>query len=280
MVIPCLHPSTPGRRLDLPEYLAVAQEAGFSLVDWDAGDILGRVERDGLEAVKRLFSDHRVSWAGFGVPTDLFADEATFQASLERVARVGHVAHQFHATRAMTWLWPSIDEPPVAVALQIVRRARQVADLLAQSEVQLGLEFVGPHHLRNKKYPLLHSLTDMLALIDAIDRPNVGVLLDSYHWYTSESSLEELQTLPVAKVVEVHINDATKSPPEAHDQDRVLPGEGQIPLKTFLSYLGKGGYEGPLSLEILRQRPPEDPPSVVARRALEGLSRLIEQASH
>lgn len=277
-MVPCLHPTTAGHRLDLPDYLRLARDTGFPLVDWDVTDIHSRIERDGLDAVQRLFSENQVAWAGFGLPIDLFADDDGFEEALSRLPDLAQVAETFQATRSMTWLWPSVDVKPVPLILRLIHRCRQVADLLAPYHIRFGLEFVGPHHLRNKKYPLLYTLTDMIALIEAIDRPNVGVLLDSYHWYTSESSLEELQILPVSKVVEVHINDASLNPQEAHDQERCLPGEGQIDLLTFLRYLADGGYDGPLSLEILRRTPPEASPEIVAQKAYQGLSQLIAAA--
>lgn len=278
-MIPCLHPTTAGQRLDLPDYLQLAHRAGFSLVDWDISDIHQRVQRDGLERVRSLFAASQVTWAGFGLPIDLFADDSSFHAALDRLPALCQVASDFQVTRSMTWLWPSVDVEPVPLILRIIARCRQVADLLSPYHIQFGLEFVGPHHLRNKRYPLIYTLTEMIALIDAIDRPNLGVLLDSYHWYTSESNLQELQRLPVSKVVEVHINDARLEPKAAHDQERCLPGEGQIDLVTFLRYLAQGGYDGPLSLEILRRTPPQDAPEVVASQAYQGLSKLIRRAT-
>ena len=47
-----------------------------------------------------------------------------------------------------------------------------------------------------------------LELLAAIDRPNVGLLLDSFHWYTAEGTLGELQGLTASEVVYVHVNDA------------------------------------------------------------------------
>ena len=49
-----------------------------------------------------------------------------------------------------------------------------------------------------------------------------------------------------------HFNDAPASPPqfEQTDADRVYPGDGILPLKTFLKDLDAIGYEGFLSLEL------------------------------
>ena len=276
-MVPCLHPTTAGRQLDLPDYLQLAHNAGFTLADWDVRDIYRRVSSEGLASVQALFSKQAVAWAGFGLPIDLFAGEDQFEAAFRLLPELCRVAQHFAVTRAMTWLWPSVDVAPVPLILRIIARSRQVADLLAPYNIRFGLEFVGPHHLRNKRYPLLWTLTDLLAVVDAIDRPNVGVLLDSYHWYTSESTLSELQRLPVSKIVEVHINDAAAGPTDAHDQERYLPGEGIIDLKTFLGYLAAGGYNGPLSLEILRKTPPQGSPESVAKQAFEGLTRLIQE---
>lgn len=277
-MIPCLHPTTAGARMNLEEHLALAEATGFPLVDWDVVDIHRRVQAQGIEAVKELFQRHHVGWGGFGIPLDLFAPDARFQEQLARIPDLAATAAALGAVRTMTWLWPSIDEPPVPVAIRVVLRTRAVADLLQAHGIRLGLEFVGPHHLRHKPYPFLHRLTDLLALIAAVDRPNVGVLLDSYHWYTTGADAEELHRLSVSQVVYVHLNDTDRPPDEAVDNERLLPGEGRIDLATFLAYLAAGGYDGPLSLEILRREPPQEPPLEVAKRAYANLAGLLARA--
>ena len=267
----CMNPSTVGRRLELQEYLAVASGAGFPMADIDAASVI----REGAGQVREWLDTYGVKWASFGLPLGLDASDAEFSHGLEQLVEAAAVAAQFGVTRCVTWLWPSIDAEPARYALQLAIRARACADVLARHEIRLGLEFVGPHHLRRKKYPFIHNIPDLLVLLDAVERDNVGVLLDSYHWYTSGQSMADLKQLPLSRVVHVHVNDTSAPPEEAHDQERLLPGEGRIDLRAFVGYLSDVGYDGPLSVEVLRRTEPDQSPEAVANKAYKATMRLI-----
>jgi sugar phosphate isomerase/epimerase len=92
----------------------------------------------------------------------------------------------------------------------------------------------------------------MLELIDAVGAGNLGLLLDSWHWYTSHGTLDEILSLKGSDVIYVHINDAPAGIPvdEQIDNVRCLPGEtGVIDISGFLGALKKIGYDGPVTPE-------------------------------
>ena len=52
------------------------------------------------------------------------------------------------------------------------RRLRTCAQILGAYGIRLGLEFVGPHHLRTAwKHPFIWTLDETLDWIDAIGEP-------------------------------------------------------------------------------------------------------------
>ena len=153
------------------------------------------------------------------------------------------------------------------------------ADRLRAHGVRLGLEFVGPHHLRGRRYPFVWDIPQLLGLLDAIERDNVGVLLDSYHWYTTGQKMEELRLLSAERIVHVHINDAREAPEAAHDQERLLPGEGAIDLRAFVAHLRAAGYSGSLSVEVLRKQAPTEPAAEVLERAYRQTRAVIAGAA-
>ena len=138
--------------------------------------------------------------------------------------------------------------------------------MLAEYGGRLGLEFVGPQTLRRgHPYEFIHDMAGMLDLCADIGTGNMGLLLDSFHWYTSQGTAEDIARLSDSLVVDVHINDgvAGRGPDEQLDGERRLPGEtGVIDLETFLHGLKEIGYTGPVTPEPfspqLRERPPEE----------------------
>ena len=111
---------------------------------------------------------------------------------------------------------------------------------LAHEGVHLGLEFIGPKTLRDsQKYPFVHTMAQMLGMAQQIG-PNVGLLLDCWHWHTSHGTVDELHNLTAEQVVYVHVNDAPAGVPtdEQVDSVRALPGEtGVIDIVGFLQAL-------------------------------------------
>jgi sugar phosphate isomerase/epimerase len=255
----CANPSTAGRQMEFPDYLKAASAAGFRCVDMDGS----AVKKYGLQTVKEWLKEYGLSVGAAGLPAPLNRTDEEFREALPGVREQAELLQALGVTRMVTWLPPSGDALPFLFACDVVSRARACAGVLENYGLRLGLEFVGPYHLRGGRYPYLHSLPQTIRLLDAIDRENVGVLLDSYHWYANGGDPAELRQLPLSRIVHVHINDTDKSPEEAHDFQRLLPGEGRIDLAAFVGYLAESGYDGPLSVEVLRQEPPKEEPEVV-----------------
>jgi sugar phosphate isomerase/epimerase len=114
-------------------------------------------------------------------------------------------------------------------------------------------------------------MAEMKDLLAEIGRDNVGFLLDTWHWYTAQETVDDLLTLRGADVVLCHMNDAPAGVPveQQVDNRRGLPcSTGVIDMKGFLGAMGRIGYDGPLVCEPfsqdLRGRPPEEVLAVVA----------------
>src|SRR5205085_2780120 len=105
------------------------------------------------------------------------------------------------------------------------------------------------------KYPFIHTMADMLAMARDIE-PNVGILLDAWHWYTSHGTLQDLQKLRPEQVVYVHVNDAPRDVEVDQQIDNVrdLPGAtGVIDIAGFLRTLKQIGYDGPVTPEPFKK---------------------------
>jgi len=123
------------------------------------------------------------------------------------------------------------------------------------------------------KYPFIWTQDGMLELARAIG-PNVGLLVDCWHWYTSHGTVEDLKRLSVKDIVYVHVNDAPLGlEVDAQvDNVRCLPGEtGVIDIAGFLSAIREAGYDGPVIPEPFKKELGELP-SNEARLRLVGES--------
>jgi sugar phosphate isomerase/epimerase len=84
----------------------------------------------------------------------------------------------------------------------------------------------------------------------------VGILLDSFHWYTAEENFEDIERIPPELLFHVHINDAPCVPiVQLEDNNRLYPGEGVINLNQFIHALETKNYRGIVALEVLSRNP-------------------------
>lgn len=247
---PCLHPSIVDEHRFEP-FLELAARHGYEWVDMPLQWIEDARAQHGDAYVEEQFLSRGIALASFGLPVDVYGDESEFVRDLAMLPERAELALRLGATRCTTFLWPSIDERPVPYTSRLARRLRQCAVAMMPYGIRFGLEFVGPHHLRNKAYPFVQDMQDLFAFIEAVGAPNVGMLLDSLHWYTAGVSEDDVAKLSGQQIVHVHINDTDGEPSDAHDGRRLLPGHGRIDLAAFVRATYRAGYRGPVSLSLI-----------------------------
>ncbi|HEV2381897.1 MAG TPA: TIM barrel protein, partial [Terriglobia bacterium] len=127
------------------------------------------------------------------------------------------------------------------------------AKILGDHGQKLGLEYVAPRTLwRSQRHPFVHTLSEMKELNLAIGANNLGIQLDSWHWFNAEETAKDLLTLRGSDVLTVDLNDAPRglSLDRYEDDHRELPAAtGVIPVTEFLGALVQMGYDGPIQAE-------------------------------
>ncbi|GAB2697505.1 sugar phosphate isomerase/epimerase family protein [Paenibacillus thermoaerophilus] len=266
-----------GRLENEEQLIELAGAYGFEAADADAVTL---IERHGVNGAKELLTRNGVELGAIGLPVEWRQDEQTFLSGLPQLTRSAAAAAELGGTACCTYILPSTDWNPAHFMAVATRRLRTCARILGAYGIRLGLEFVGPHHLRTRwKHPFIWTMDETLDWIAAIGEPNVGLLLDAYHWYTTGGTAEDIGRLKPEQIVHVHLNDAPDVPvADALDNGRLYPGEGVIDLGTFLRTLNGIGYRGIVAQEILTQTQPEESPEELARRSRAGFDRAYAAA--
>ena len=109
---------------------------------------------------------------------------------------MAEAARQVGCTRASTYIFSWSDDRDFEANFSFHReRLARPAAILAEHGVRLRLEFLGPKTLRDgHPYAFIHTVKGMLELCDAVG-PNVGLLLDAWHWYTAGHDPADLELL-------------------------------------------------------------------------------------
>jgi len=246
-----------GGKLSWHDFAELASRTGFKGVDV----MLEAAMADGLDATRLMLRKLKLKTGFVGLPVEFRKDDATFASTLTKLKAAGEFASGIGCPRMMTYIASSTDTPKDELRAVYLKRFQACAEILAASKVRLGLEFLGPLHIRKaSKYEFIWKMPEMLAFAKECG-PNVGLTLDAWHWHHAGGTTADILAAK-GRIVVVHFDDAAKLAPEdVRDNQRLLPGEGVIDLNGFLQALQQIGYQDSLSVEVFGRGLKEMPPS-------------------
>ena len=264
----------------LEERVAAARQ-GFQAVELDIDETVRRVDEGGAESVLSVMGE--IKPAGWGLPVDWRGEESNWRAGLDKLAKQAKAAQAVGCTRTSTWILSGSNDRPMEENRRFhIERFTPIAEILGEHGCSLGLEFLGPKTMREQfKHEFVYRMEDMLAMGREIG-PNVGLLLDCWHWYTSGSTVDDLKKLTAKDVVYVHVNDAPEGIPldQQMDGTRCLPGEtGVIPIAEFLRVLQDIGYDGAVVPEPFKKELADLPTDADRLKVVaQGMDKIFSQA--
>lgn len=265
-----------GESLSFEQNLALAAKVGFAGTDVGLEGAMELAEREGVAAVQRLLDRYGVQIAVWGIPVNWQGSDAEFEASLGEFPRYAELGVALGCPRACTWLPPTVQAEAGQFRSMAMERWRRIGQVAQRHGVRLGLEWVGPATMRRSGNVFVHRMDQVLEMEEEIGVDSLGLLVDSFHWYTAGHNAEELAGLPVEKIVHVHINDAPDRPrDEQIDNQRLLPGEGIIDLRAFLGALGAVGYRDFMGIETFSEELKGLPVETAAARARAAGERVL-----
>lgn len=262
-------------RVAWPEFARLAAKAGFPAVDV----ALTPAMAEGTPATRALLKQLQIRAGVVGFPVEFRKDDQAFHESFAKLDEAAQFSMAIGCPRMTTYIMPSSDKPKDELRKILKERFRASADVLARSHVELGLEFISPVHLRKRfPYEFIWRMDEMLEFAKECG-PNVGLLLDSWHWHHAGAKVSDIIAAGKENIVHAQINDSPDLPPEKIlDNERLMPGEGVIDLTGFLKALQKIGYADALSPEVFGRGLKDIPPEEGARMGLETTRALMRKA--
>lgn len=248
-----LSPGALGIKADQRQAVELAAKHGYDAVDAN-GAWLGTVGDAELQDMLGWMKGANVSWALAGLPVDFRGADAAFRDGMAKFPDYCHGLRRARVPRVTTWILPASDTLTYRQngALH-ASRLREIARVLDDNGIRFGLEYVAPRtSWVSKRYQFSHTMAETRELIAEIGLPNVGLVLDSWHWYHAGDTGADIANLSAKDVVSVDLNDAPAGVPKEQmmDNRRELPAAtGVIDIKSFLGGLEKIGYGGPVRAE-------------------------------
>jgi len=251
------------------EDIAAYADAGWHAMEVWLTKLETHLQTHSTEQTKELLATRGVALAG-----------ASYQGGLLLSQGEARKAHFDHFRRRLglcsdfgiptLLLVADFAQRPEATSLErAVVSLKQAAQWAGGFGVQLALEFRGTD-------AFCSCLETALLLVEQCDEPNVGVNLDLFHYYKGPSKPEDLERLNTRNLAFVQLSDVAGIPREwASDSDRVMPGDGDFRIETFMERLQSIGYQGYISLELMNPMLWQAKPTQVAELGLMALSRFM-----
>jgi len=246
----CLSGGAIGVSADQREAIRLAQKYGFESVE-ASGEYLAHLSDAELVDLVADMKAKGLSFGATGLPLEFRQDDSRFNDSIKRLPKMAAALQRASVDRWGTWLTPCENARTYLENFKMhARRLREAAAILKDHGQRLGLEYVGTKTSRERcRYQFIHSMPEMKELIAEIGTGNVGFVLDSWHWWQAEDSVNDLLSLKNADVISVDLNDA----PAGVAKDKQLDGKRELPASTgvidvsaFLNALNQIGYDGPV----------------------------------
>jgi D-psicose/D-tagatose/L-ribulose 3-epimerase len=124
--------------------------------------------------------------------------------------------------------------PTAAEKKRSISSQRAIGDHAGKKGVTIGLEALN----RFECY-LVNTMADLSAHIDAIGHPNIKAMYDTFHCNIEEADPIKAYTSHVGNIVHIHIS----------ENDRGVPGRGNIPWAETFAAIRKSGYDDWLTIE-------------------------------
>jgi len=157
---------------------------------------------------------------------------------------------------------PTEGRTDAQVTSDTVATLRELADTAAEFGISVAFEFMG------FPWAAVRDVAGAWAIVQQANRPNLGIIVDTAHFYAGGSTLESIRQVDPERLVVLHINDVEDvAKSDITDGHRLYPGEGVIPLQDILGAVLATGWDGVLSVELFREEYWQQDPLAVAREA-------------
>jgi sugar phosphate isomerase/epimerase len=113
------------------------------------------------------------------------------------------------------------------------------------------------------------------------ERSGMKLVLDTFHYIVAGATPEQIRRLPAEMIGVVHITDALtdgKLFKDLVDADRVLPGEGGLPMVETMDAIRQTGYKGGMSVEVFHPKYGRRAAADVAREAHRRAVSLLRES--
>lgn len=245
----CFNQATTMAHSTLEKDLEFCEKHGYDLIEIRLDKLKDYLVDHTVEDLVTFFKNsHLKPFAFNALEFITFRDADGYQVIKDDLKFLCEVGERINCKKIV--VVPTFDVGPHTkqeIKEESIRVLHELADLAQPFGVKLAYEFVG--------YPncSVNTFGQTYDIVKAVDRDNVGMVLDCFHFHAMGSSIDDLKNADGDKIFIFHIDDAEDLPVGAlRDDKRLWPGDGAIDLPAILSTLKGIGYKDMVSVELFR----------------------------
>jgi sugar phosphate isomerase/epimerase len=268
----CLNTATlMGQKLSIVEEVELAGRAGYQAIEPWLREI-GQYVKDGgslKDLGKRIAARGLIVESSIDFFEWIVDDDDKRKKGLENARRNMDMVKQIGGKRIAAPPAGATNQAAIPL-LTVAQRYRALLDLGNRIGVVPQVEVWGFSKTLNR-------LGEAALVAIESGHKDACILADVYHLYKGGSGFTGVNLLAGSAMHVLHMNDYPADPPRETitDKNRIYPGDGIAPLKTFLRDLRRIGFRGVLSLELFNPEYWRRDALTVARTGLDKMKAVV-----
>ncbi|MBC2311553.1 2-keto-myo-inositol isomerase [Listeria booriae] len=271
----CFNEATTLENSNLEKDLTICEQNGYDYIEIRTMDKLPEyLKTHTLDDLATYFQNHNIK------PLALNAlvffnnrDEAGHAAIIQEFQEMMHICDKIGAKYVVAV--PLVTTEKILkkdIKQSCIEVLQELSNIAESHGVKIALEFVGHPECT------VNTFEDTYDIVQAVNRDNVGLVFDSFHFHAMGSNIENLKNADGSKIFIFHIDDTEDFQIGLlTDDDRVWPGHGAIDLGAHITTLKQIGYSDVVSVELFRpeyyQLTPEETIEKAKTTTLEVISK-------
>ncbi|WP_047154182.1 2-keto-myo-inositol isomerase [Aneurinibacillus tyrosinisolvens] len=246
----CFNQATTLENSNLAKDLEYCNKHGYDYIEIRTMDKLPEyLKEKSLDDLAEFFNTHHIKPLAFNALVFFNnRDEAGYKEIINEFKEMVEAAKKLGVKYVVAV--PLVTEQKILkqdIKTSCVEVLKELSDIAEPYGVKIAVEFVGHPQCT------VNTFRQAYDIVETVNRENVGLVLDCFHFHAMGSRLEDLKKADGSKIFILHIDDTEDFPIGfLTDEDRVWPGLGAIDLDSILSTLKEIEFSDVVSVELFR----------------------------
>ena len=254
----------------------LAKEAGFDALEIFYPKFIRYLDNGGsISALKNTIADSGLSISFLSALDNIERHQGTERKKLlSEAEKITFEALELGTNTVMVLPRTGIDHLPDNKIMDIM--TENISSIAAIGEKH-GIRYM----IELPAFTKFRTIAQAHEVIRRINKPNIGVVVDFWHFYASGATPEDVAKMNKDHIFGVHFCDGRvpHQPGDTWDETVLrdcIPGKGEIDLKAWSAAVKATGYDGAWSIELISPRLWETDPKVLTKQLITAMKEYID----